>query len=145
MVVSPGSPHASWVDVVRHDVVVVGEQPMAECALPVLFDNLAIEQPPHLRVGAELPVREAPRIDLANLPPEPKQPYPHPAAKPPPSRLCLAMSRSSRGYLRLEPSATPIFRKQRWSKFEWMGIGSDRMLQNTNVPENSQGMGPRCL
>jgi hypothetical protein len=56
MVVSPGSSHPSWVDVVRHDVVVVGELYMAECALPVLFDNLAVEQPPHLRVGAEFPV-----------------------------------------------------------------------------------------
>ena len=51
------------------------------------------------------------------------------------------MSRSSRVYLRLEPSATPIFRKQRWSKFEWMGTDSHRMLQNTNVPENSQRIG----
>jgi hypothetical protein len=56
MVVSLGSSHPSWVDVVGHDVVVVGELYMAECALPVLFDNLAVEQPPHLRVGAEFPV-----------------------------------------------------------------------------------------
>ena len=34
MVVSPGSAHASWVDVVSHDVVVVGERYMAERALP---------------------------------------------------------------------------------------------------------------
>ena len=60
MVVSPGSSHASWVDVVRHDVVVVGELHMAEHALPVLFDNLAVEQPTHLCVGAEFPV--SPRI-----------------------------------------------------------------------------------
>jgi hypothetical protein len=25
-------------------------------------------------------------------------------------------------------------RERRWSKFKWMGTGSDRMLQNTNVP-----------
>ena len=56
MVISPGSSHASGVDVVRHDVVVVGELHMAECALLVLFDNLTVEQPPHLRVGAEFPV-----------------------------------------------------------------------------------------
>ena len=31
--------------------------------------------------------------------------------------------------------------EQRWSKFEWMDTGSDRMLQNTNVPENSQRIG----
>jgi hypothetical protein len=43
MVVSPGSSHSSWIDVVGYDVVVVGEFDMAECALPVLFDNLAVE------------------------------------------------------------------------------------------------------
>ena len=56
MVVAPGSSHASRIDVVGHDVVVVGELYTAECALPVLFDNLTVEQPPHLRVGAEFPV-----------------------------------------------------------------------------------------
>jgi hypothetical protein len=56
MVVAPGSSHASWVDVVRNDVVVVSELHIAECAFPALFDNLAIEQPPHLCVGAEFPV-----------------------------------------------------------------------------------------
>lgn len=56
MIVAPGSSHASWIDVVRHDVVVVGEFHMAERALPVLFDNLAVYQPSHLCVGAELPV-----------------------------------------------------------------------------------------
>jgi hypothetical protein len=48
MVVAPGSSHASWVDVVRHDVAEVGELHMAERALLVLFDNLAVYQPPHL-------------------------------------------------------------------------------------------------
>jgi hypothetical protein len=56
MVISPGSSHASGVDVVRHDVVVVGELHIAECAFPALFDNLEVEQPPHLRVGAEFAV-----------------------------------------------------------------------------------------
>src|ERR1700733_12081732 len=56
MVVAPCSSHASRIDVVGHDVVVVGELHMAECALLVLFDNLTVEQPPHLRVGAEFPV-----------------------------------------------------------------------------------------
>jgi len=56
MVVSPGPSHSSWVDVVGHDVIVVGELHMAERALPVLLDNLAVEQPPHLCVGAEFPV-----------------------------------------------------------------------------------------
>jgi hypothetical protein len=56
VVISPGSTHAAWVDVVRHDVVAVGELYMAECALPILFDNLAIYQPPHLRIGADFPI-----------------------------------------------------------------------------------------
>ena len=56
MIVSPGSSHASWVDVVRNDVIVVRELNMAECALPVLLDNLAVSQSPHLCVRAELPV-----------------------------------------------------------------------------------------
>jgi hypothetical protein len=56
MIVSPGSSHASWVDVIGHDVAVVGEFHIAECAFPALFDNLAVEQPPHLCVGAEFPI-----------------------------------------------------------------------------------------
>ena len=56
MVVSPGSSHASPVDMIGNDVVEVGEFHMADCAFLVLFDNLAIEQPSHLRVGAEFPV-----------------------------------------------------------------------------------------
>jgi hypothetical protein len=56
MVISPGSSHASWIDVVGNDVVVAGELHMAECAFPTLFDNLAVEQPSHLRVGTEFPV-----------------------------------------------------------------------------------------
>jgi len=56
MVVSPGTSHSSWIDVVGYYVAVIGEFDMAECALPVLFDNLAVYQPPHLCVGAEFPV-----------------------------------------------------------------------------------------
>jgi hypothetical protein len=56
MIVSPGSSHASRVDVVRHDIAVVCELYMAEWAFPALFDNLAVEQPPHLCVGTKFPV-----------------------------------------------------------------------------------------
>jgi hypothetical protein len=56
MVVSPGSSHPSRVDVIGNDVVVAGELYMAKCALRALFDNLAVQQPPHLCVGTEFPV-----------------------------------------------------------------------------------------
>ena len=56
VIVSPGSSHAAWVDVVGHDVAVVGEPHMAECVFLALLDNFAVEQLPHSRVGAELTV-----------------------------------------------------------------------------------------
>jgi hypothetical protein len=56
MIVSPGSSHASGMDVIGHDVVVVGEGFLADGALSALLDDLAIEQLSHLRVGTELAV-----------------------------------------------------------------------------------------
>jgi hypothetical protein len=56
MIVSPGSSNAAWVDVVGNNVIVVSEVHIAECAFPALFDNLAVEQPPHLCVGAEFSI-----------------------------------------------------------------------------------------
>ncbi len=56
MIVSPGSSHAFGIDVVRHDVVVVGEGFLADRASSVLLDDLTIEQLPHLAVGTELAV-----------------------------------------------------------------------------------------
>jgi hypothetical protein len=56
MIVSPRSSHASGMDVIGHDVVVVGEGILADGARSVLLDDLAIEQPPHLRVGTEFAV-----------------------------------------------------------------------------------------
>src|ERR1700733_13942556 len=47
MIVSPGSARASWIDVVGHDVVVVGEIQVAEGAFPALLDDLAVEDLPH--------------------------------------------------------------------------------------------------
>jgi hypothetical protein len=43
MVISPGSSYPSWVDVVGHDIVVVGELHTAERALTVLLNQLAVE------------------------------------------------------------------------------------------------------
>jgi hypothetical protein len=60
MIVSPGSSHTSWVDVVGHDVVVVSELHMAERTFPALLDYLAVEQFPHFCVGTEFPV--SPRV-----------------------------------------------------------------------------------
>jgi hypothetical protein len=56
MIISPGSSHASWVDVVGHDVTIISELHIAKRALPVLFYNLVVEQSPHLRVGPEFAV-----------------------------------------------------------------------------------------
>jgi hypothetical protein len=56
MIVSPRSSHASGMDVIGHDVVVVGEGFLADGASSVLLEDLAMEQLPHLRVGTELPV-----------------------------------------------------------------------------------------
>ena len=56
MIVSPRSSHASGMNVVGDDVVVVGEGFLADGASSVLLDDLAMEQLPHLRVGTELPV-----------------------------------------------------------------------------------------
>ncbi len=52
MVVSPRSSHTSWMNVIGHDVAVVGERRLTDGALPVLFDNLAVEQLPHLCLGS---------------------------------------------------------------------------------------------
>jgi hypothetical protein len=43
MVVSPRPAHASRIDVVGHDVVIVGERHLTDGALPVQFDNLSIK------------------------------------------------------------------------------------------------------
>jgi len=56
MIVSPRSSHAFGINVVGHDVVVVGEGFLADGALSALFEDLAIEQLPHLRVGTEFAV-----------------------------------------------------------------------------------------
>lgn len=56
MVVSPRSAHAAWIDMVGHDVAVVGELTLADAAFPVLSDHLFVQQLPHLAVGADLAV-----------------------------------------------------------------------------------------
>jgi hypothetical protein len=56
MVVSARSSHPSRIDVVGHDVVIVGERHLANSALPVLLNDISIEQLPHFRFGAKLAV-----------------------------------------------------------------------------------------
>jgi hypothetical protein len=56
MVVSPRPSHSSRIDVIGYDVAVVGERHLTNCALPVLFDNFAVEQLPHLRFRAEFAI-----------------------------------------------------------------------------------------
>jgi hypothetical protein len=47
MVISARPSHSSRIDVVGHDVAVVREGHLTDGALPVLFDNFAVEQLPH--------------------------------------------------------------------------------------------------
>jgi hypothetical protein len=54
VIVSPCSSHTARVNVVGHDVVVVGKGLLADGARFVLLDDLAIEQLPHLRIRTEL-------------------------------------------------------------------------------------------
>jgi hypothetical protein len=49
MVVSPRPSHHFGVNVIRHDVVVVGEFNVADGAFSVLLDDLPIQHFPHLR------------------------------------------------------------------------------------------------
>jgi hypothetical protein len=56
MVVSSRPSHSSRVNVVGHDVAIVSERHLTDGAVPVLFDNLAVEQLPHLCFGAEFAV-----------------------------------------------------------------------------------------
>ncbi|MGA6958504.1 MAG: hypothetical protein WBY38_03800, partial [Candidatus Acidiferrales bacterium] len=56
MVVSARSSHPSRINVVGHNVAIVGERYLTDGALPVLFGDFAVEQLPHLCLGAEFSV-----------------------------------------------------------------------------------------
>ena len=56
VVVYPRPSHSSRIDVIGHDVAIVREGHLTDGALPVLFDNFAVEQLPHLCLGAEFSV-----------------------------------------------------------------------------------------
>lgn len=48
VVVSPRTSHAFGLDVVGHNFVVIGKRLAADCAFPVLLDDLSVEQFPQL-------------------------------------------------------------------------------------------------
>jgi len=56
MVVAPRSSHPFRIPVVRHNIVVIREFLMANCAYPVLLNNFAIEKLSHFGGRAEFPV-----------------------------------------------------------------------------------------
>ena len=56
MIISPSPSHAFGIDVVWHDVVVVGEFLVADWTLPVLLDNLPVQEFPHFRRRSEFPI-----------------------------------------------------------------------------------------
>jgi hypothetical protein len=56
MIISPGSSHATGMDVVGYDVAIISERFVTEDALAVLDQDLPVEELPHFSVGAEFPV-----------------------------------------------------------------------------------------
>lgn len=56
MIVPPRSSHSTWIDVVRNDIAVIRELPLAEGAHTVLGGDLPVRQFPHFGVGADLSI-----------------------------------------------------------------------------------------
>lgn len=56
MIVSPRSPHSTRVDVIRNDVAVIRELPLAEGAHTVLGSDLTVHQLPHFGVRTNFSV-----------------------------------------------------------------------------------------
>jgi hypothetical protein len=56
MIVSSRPSHSSRIDVVGHDVAVIREGRLTNRTLPVLFDNFAVEQLPHLGFRTEFAI-----------------------------------------------------------------------------------------
>jgi hypothetical protein len=52
MIVSPRPSHSSRINVIGHHVAVVREGHLTNRTLPILFDDFAVEQLPHLRLRA---------------------------------------------------------------------------------------------
>lgn len=56
MIVSPGGSHALRLDVVRDDIVTIGERLVADSAFSILFHDFPAEQPLHFSGRADFPV-----------------------------------------------------------------------------------------
>jgi len=56
MIVPPRSSHTPRINVVRNDVVIVRELPLAEGARTVLSDNFPIQELPHFSIRPDFPV-----------------------------------------------------------------------------------------
>jgi len=56
MIISPSSSHPFRIPVVRHYVAVIRELFVADCAYPVLLNNLPLQKLPHFSGGPEFPV-----------------------------------------------------------------------------------------
>ena len=56
MIIPPCPSHSTGIDVVRHNVAIVGELSLAESAHAALSGDLSVHQFPHLSVGADLPI-----------------------------------------------------------------------------------------
>lgn len=56
MIASPRSAHAAGIDIVGHNIAVIGELFFAEGTFTNLDDDLPVEKLPHFTVGPELPV-----------------------------------------------------------------------------------------
>ena len=48
MVISPSSSHSFGLNMVGHNLVVIRERCLADCAFPVLLGDLSVQQLPHL-------------------------------------------------------------------------------------------------
>ena len=48
MIISPSPSHSFGLDVVGHNLVVIREGCAADCTVPVLLDDLSVQQLPHL-------------------------------------------------------------------------------------------------
>ncbi len=56
MIISPSSSHSFGIFVVWHDVVIVRELYVADRTYPALFDDLPVQEFPHLRWRSEFPI-----------------------------------------------------------------------------------------
>src|SRR5581483_3776983 len=76
MVISPSSSHSLGIPMVRDDVAIVRELFVADGTFLVLFDNLPVQQLPHLRRRPKFPVSSRVTRIFNALHAKPDQPGP---------------------------------------------------------------------